>query len=154
MTPLMSFWPKIYDKIFDQIKLIEHRRTFPKDCTHAYMYISSPVKAVCGIVYFGKIHSLLDWKTLYSNETDIIKRIDDYSSYRYGAEITGFQKIKPITLADLRNNVTNFVAPQSYCLLENNDALENYIKKSTVLVGDKVKNDLTEIYPEHICKQY
>lgn len=154
MTPLMSFWPEIYDKIFDQIKLIEYRRTFPKDCTHAYMYISSPVKAVCGIVYFGKIHSLADWKTQYSHELDIIKRIDDYSSYRYGAEIIGFQKIKPIALADLRNNVPRFVTPQSYCLLENNNELNDYIKKNTVLVGDKIENTLTGIYPEHICKQY
>ena len=154
MTPLMSFWPEIYDKIFDQIKLIEYRRTFPKDCTHAYMYISSPVKAICGIVYFGKIHSLSDWKTRYSNERDIMERIDNYSSYRYGAEIIGIQKIKPITLANLRNNVPNFAAPQSYCLLENNKSLESYIKKNTVLVGDKIKNNLKEIYPEHICKQY
>ncbi len=118
------------------------------------MYISSPVKAICAVLYFGEIHNLADWKNQYLNEPHIIKRINNYSSYRYGAEIVGFQKIEPITLLDLRNNVPKFVAPHSYCLLENNSKLEDYIKKNTNLDGDKIENNLTGIYPEHICKQY
>lgn len=155
MTPLMSFWPEIYDKIFDQIKLIEYRRTFPKDCTFAYMYISKPTKAICGIIYFGKIHSVSDWRNQYSEDSDIIRRIDEFSkSARYGAEIISVQKIKPIHLDDLRANVEGFVAPQSYVLLENNKILADYITNNIILIGDKTENDLTDIFPEHICKRY
>ena len=154
MTPLMSFWPEIYDKIFGQIKLIEYRRNFPKDCTYAYMYVSKPVKAICGIIYFGKIYNLSDWQSQYSENPDILKRINDYSSYRYGAEILGFQKIEPISLENLRTNVEGFTAPQSYLLLENNKPLSDYISKTVVFVGTEIKNDLTDIFPEHICKRY
>lgn len=154
MIPVMSFWPSIYDRILDQEKLIEYRRTFPKDCTHAYMYISKPVKAICAIIYFGKKHSLSDWAEEYASNEIISKRIADYShNYKYGMEIIGVQKIKPITLEDLRINVPNFVAPQSYVLLENNTTLANYINSNITFIGEKIVNDLTNIFPEHICKK-
>ncbi|NME94426.1 hypothetical protein HF847_00155 [Clostridium cochlearium] len=155
MTPLMSFWPSIYEKISNQIKLIEYRRTFPKDCKFAYMYVSKPVKAVCGILYFGEKHTLSDWKEKYSNSLEISTRIDEYlENYRYGMEIKGFQKIQPITLDDLRKNVPRFVAPQSYLLLENNKNLADYLERNIVLVGEKIENDFSNAYPEHVCKRY
>ena len=157
MTPVMSFWPKIYDKIVGQIKLIEYRRIFPKDCKMAYMYISKPVKAICAIVYFGKIHSLVDWKQEFIDYPEVQLRIKDSlenENYRYGAEISAIQKIKPISLNELRENIPNFVAPQSYLLLENNIPLKNYIKKHTLYVGKLIENDLSFIYPEHVCRRY
>lgn len=155
MTPIMSFWPSIYDKIQNQIKLIEYRRTFPNDCTYAYMYITKPVKAIGGIVYFEKKHDLEDWKKQYSNNPIISERINSYiQSYRYGMEIIGFQKIKPITLDELRKNVEGFTAPQSYLLLENNKKLSDYVKNNTVKLGSFIENDLSNIFPEHICKRY
>ncbi len=154
MIPIMSFWPCIYEKIIAQKKLIEYRRTFPKDCDYAYMYVSKPVKAICAIIYFGKKHALEDWKTEYASNIEVTKRILDYSqNYRYGAEIIGIQKIQPITLKELRDNVTNFVAPQSYVLLENNELLSNYVKSNTIIIDDKIINNLNDIFPEHICKK-
>lgn len=153
----MSFWPSIYNKISNQEKLIEYRRNFPKDCEYAYMYISKPVKAICGIIYFGKIHSLYDWQQEFISSKDvqlrIIKYIED-ENYRYGAEIKGIQQIEPITLEELRNNVPNFVAPQSYFLLNNNLPLKQYIEKHTKFLGLEIKNNLHAIFPEHVCKNY
>lgn len=157
MAPVMSFWPKIYDKIVDQIKLVEYRRIFPKDCKMAYMYISKPVKAICAIIYFGKIHSLYDWQQEFIDYPEIqlrIKRSLKKENYRYGAEISAIQKIKPISLEELRNSVPNFVAPQSYLLLENNYELKKYIERNTLCTGQLIKNDLMSIFPEHICKRY
>lgn len=154
MIPVMSFWPRIYNRILNQEKLIEYRRTFPKNCTHAYMYISKPVKAICAIVYFGKKHTLSDWAVEYASDEIVSKRIADYSpNYRYGMEIISVQKIKPITLEDLRINVPNFVAPQSYVLLENNEALATYINNNLEFIEEKIVNDLSNIFPEHICKK-
>lgn len=157
MTPVMSFWPKIYDKITSQTKLIEYRRRFPKDCTMAYMYISKPIKAICAIIYFGKIHSLDDWKNEFSDYPDVQLRIKESletENYRYGAEISAIQIIEPISLNELKENIPNFVAPQSYLLLENNNKLKEYIERHTSYVGDLIKNDLESIYPEHVCKRY
>lgn len=155
MTCVMSFWPSVFENISNQTKIIEYRRSFPKNCQFAYMYVSKPVKSICGIVYFGNKHSLSDWRNEYSNYPKIINRIDSYlEKYKYGTEILAFQKIRPITLEELRNNVPGFVAPQSYFLLQNNRELKNYIEKNLVLIGNKINNDLTNIYPEHICKTY
>lgn len=155
MTVLMSFWPEIYNKISNQIKIIEYRRRFPKNCSYALMYVSKPIKAICGIIYFGKQHNLNDWKIEYLNNSDVIERIIPYiEKYNYGTEILGFQKIKPISLDELRENVPNFVAPQSYILLENNSILKKYIYDNIIYIDEKKENHLIDIFPEHICKEY
>lgn len=152
----MSFWPSIHDKIASQIKLIEYRRVFPKDCTYAYMYISKPVKAICGIVYFTKKHSIYDWKDEYSHSKEILSRINHTldNGAKYAMEIGAYQKIEPITLDELRENVEDFVAPQSYLLLENNIELSEFIQRKTVKIGKLIENNLSNIFPEHICKRY
>lgn len=48
---LLSFKPEVYDKIKAGVKIFEHRRNFPNEPIMAYMYVSSPIKAVTGIVY-------------------------------------------------------------------------------------------------------
>lgn len=155
MTPVMSFWPSIYKKIANKEKLIEYRRRFPKDCKYAYMYISKPVKAICGIIYFGDLHDLNDWQKEYEFDSYTLDKINNYLlKYQYGREIEGFQKIKPIYLDDLRKNIKGFVAPQSYLLLENNKELSDYISKNIICIGDKLENKLDNIFPEHICKEY
>lgn len=155
MVPVMSFWPKIFKRITDQKKLLEYRRVFPKDCSYAYMYISKPVKAICAIVYFGKKHSLDDWRQEYKNNTEVMERIDNYSdSYKYAMEIESVQLIEPISLDELRENVPSFTAPQSYVLLENNKELESYIKSNTKKKGDLIVNDLSTLLPDNICLRY
>lgn len=155
MVPLMSFWPRVFNNIVSQKKLLEYRRTFPKDCTYAYMYISKPVKAVCGIIYFGEKYSIEDWKKIYSSDETIMKRIEQYSkSYRYAMEIKAIQKIKPITLEKLRQNVEGFTAPQSYLLLENNVKLKEYLMNETKIEGELIENDLENLLPEHVCLNY
>lgn len=48
---LLSFRPDVYEKIKSGLKIFEHRRNFPDEPIMAYMYVSSPVKAITGIVY-------------------------------------------------------------------------------------------------------
>lgn len=152
MVPLMSFWPSVYKRILNQEKLIEYRRRFPKDCKYAYMYISKPVKAICGIIYFGRMHSLEDWAREFKDDPQIMSRIQEYSdSYNFGMEIVAIQKINPISLDELRKNITGFTAPQSYLLLENNEKLKHYIESHVQYNGEKIVNDLENIFPKHIC---
>ena len=58
---LLSFRPDVYEKIKSGVKIFEHRRNFPDEPIMAYMYVSSPVKAITGVVYLGKRHCLSDW---------------------------------------------------------------------------------------------
>jgi hypothetical protein len=151
-VPVMSFWPSVYDRICNQTKLLEYRRRFPENCKYAYMYISSPVKAICGIVFFGEKHDLLDWKKEYSHDTELIEKIDIYlKNYRYAYEIKAIQRIQPITLEELRMSNVGFVAPQSYLLLNNFPKLANYIKSKEEFIDEIIINDLDNLLPNNIC---
>ena len=155
MTPILSFWPSVYDKILKQEKILEYRRRFPKNCTYAYMYITKPVKAIVAIIYFKRMHSLIDWLEIYTEDHITTTRIKKFlQKYQYAMEIESIQKIQPITLDMLRNNIPNFTAPQSYILLENNISLKYYIEKNTIPVGNRIYNKHYNIYPNHICKEY
>lgn len=151
-VPVMSFWPNVYDRICNQTKLLEYRRRFPNNCKYAYMYISSPVKAICGIVFFGEKYDLEDWKKEYSHDIELSKKIDEYlKNYRYAYEIKAVQKIKPITLEELRINNEGFVAPQSYLLLNNFPNLANYIKSKEEFIDEIITNNLEDLLPNNIC---
>ncbi|WCG06112.1 hypothetical protein PML89_09755 (plasmid) [Vagococcus lutrae] len=155
MVLVMSFWPSIYSKIENQVKLVEYRRVFPKNCKYAYMYVSKPVKAICAIIYFGEMHSLEDWKEEYILNSEVSDRINSFSSnYKYAMEIQKIQKINPISLETLRENVPGFTAPQSYLLLENNKLLSDYIENNVKFLGEPIINNLENILPDHICRRY
>lgn len=155
MTPILSFWPSVYDKILKQEKILEYRRRFPKNCTYAYMYITKPVQAIVAIIYFKQMHSLMDWLKIYAEDHITTTRIKKFlQKYHYAMEIESIQKIQPITLDMLRKNIPNFTAPQSYILLENNISLKYYIEKNTISVGNRIYNKHYNIYPNHICKEY
>ena len=93
----------------------------------AYMYVSSPVKAITGIVYLDKRHCLSDWLEEYKEDSNAIARIKEYMEtyhYRYAMEIAKFQETSKISLDDLRKNVLGFVAPQMYIYLDGTELLE------------------------------
>ena len=83
--PLMSFWPQVFERILSGEKLLEYRRVFPKNCKCAFIYVSSPVKAICGIIYFDDVYHLDDLIGKFDKKTD--KRINNYAnSIKYANE--------------------------------------------------------------------
>jgi hypothetical protein len=149
--PLMSFWPQVYNKILDGEKLLEYRRVFPKNCKCAFMYISTPVKAISGIIYFDDILHLDNLIGQFDEQTET--RINNYlDKYHYAGTIKAIQKINPITLDELRNGVPNFTVPQSYLYIDNYPALKDFIFKNLILDGDIITNNLEDILPDKLCK--
>lgn len=149
--PLMSFWPKVFERILSGEKLLEYRRVFPKNCKCAFVYVSSPVKAICGIIYFDEVYHLDDLIGKFDKKTD--NRINNYlDKYHYAGTIKAIQKIQPITLNELRNGVTNFTAPQSYLYLDNYSELKKYIYNNIVLDGDVIINNLEKLFPDKLCR--
>ena len=53
---LLSFKPNVYKKIYEGVKIFEHRRNFPNEPIMAYMYVSKPVRAITGIAYLSNRH--------------------------------------------------------------------------------------------------
>lgn len=122
---LLSFKPEVHEKIKNGVKIYEHRRNFPDEPIMAYMYVSSPVKAITGIVYLDNRHDLSQWKKDYAYNQETVTRIEKYEeSYRYALEILEFQETSKISLNELRKNVAGFVAPQMYFYLDNTELLQ------------------------------
>ena len=148
---LLSFRPEVYDKIKAGVKIFEHRRNFPDEPIMAYMYVSSPVKAITGIVYLGKRHLLSDWKEEFKYDKDAVDRIEEYEkSYRYVMEILEFQETSEISLDELRKNAPGFVAPQMYVYLNNTD-LGQYIEKVIEYREVNIKHNFDKINENLIC---
>ena len=99
---LLSFKPEVYEKIKSGKKKFEHRRNFPDESVMAYMYVSSPVKAITGIVYLGKRHCLFDWLGQFTrNYTQTVKRAAD-NKRRYAP---GEGSIPPVLLSGVSKGV-------------------------------------------------
>lgn len=58
---VLSFKPSVYERIKAGEKIFEYRRTFPDDEIIAYMYVSTPIKKVMGILELGRRISLDEW---------------------------------------------------------------------------------------------
>lgn len=109
------------------MKIFEHRRNFPDEPIMAYMYVSSPVKAITGVVYLGKRHCLSDWMEDYKEDGNAVTRIKEYIEkyyYRYAMEIDRFQETSQISLDDLRKNVPGFVQEKYISEVESGKYIE------------------------------
>ena len=163
---LLSFRPDVYEKIKSGLKIFEHRRNFPDEPIMAYMYVSSPVKAITGIVYLDKRHCLSDWLEEYKEDSNAIARIKEYKEdsnaiarikeymetyhYRYAMEIAKFQETSKISLDDLRKNVPGFVAPQMYIYLDGTELLE-YIESNLKMIDLQVEHSFERIEACQVC---
>lgn len=149
---LLSFKPNVYEKIYNGIKIFEHRRNFPDEPIMAYMYVSKPVRAITGIVYLSNRHVISEWKEEFKEDAKAVERIEGYEkSYRYAMEILEFQETTEIGLDDLKRDIPNFVAPQSYIYLDNNPSLLEYIENKLQYKDVNVKNDFSVITSDQVC---
>lgn len=88
---LSSFKPEVYDKIKAEVKIFKHKRNFQDEPIMAYMYMSTPIKAITGIVYLRKRHLLSEWKEKLKYDKDAVARIEKYEkSYLYVIKIDEF----------------------------------------------------------------
>lgn len=77
-TMLLSFKPYVYEKIASGEKIFEHRRNFPDGPLKVYMYVSSLVCTIKGILYLGKRHRLADWKEEFAYDQDAVASVDEF----------------------------------------------------------------------------
>jgi predicted transcriptional regulator len=115
---LLSMQPSWYELCVAGIKIYEYRKNFPDEDIIAYIYVSSPEKAIKGIMYFGDRIVLEDWKEKYKSRPAVIRRIDKYLERNgYAVPIKRIDILDSISLVDIKENVKGFVAPQMYYFL-------------------------------------
>lgn len=151
-TMLLSFKPQVYKKLLSGEKIYEHRKVFPNEPIKAYLYVSTPVCSITGILYLGKRHEIEEWKKEYAYDSAAVERIDDYlKTQRYAMEIEEFQETNAISLKQLREDMDKFVVPQMYYYLDGVPLL-SYLQKNIEPTGMSIKHDFKNIDSDDICK--
>lgn len=151
-TMLLSFKPHVYERIKSGEKIFEHRRSFPNEPIKAYMYVSSPVCAVTGILYLGKRHNLVDWRNEFVDDCEAVQRIENYmKKVNYAMEIECFQETTQIPLERLRRENEKFVCPQMYYYLDGTSLLD-YIEKNLEEKEILLNHSFDKITSEMVCR--
>ena len=153
---LLSMQPFWKDKIMSGDKIYEYRSRFPKEEIMAYLYVSSPVCAITGILYLGEYQLLAEWKEKYHNNSEVLKRILDYESRKnkMAMPVLSYQDTTALTRKELDKNIKKFVVPQSYYYLTDDMELTKYIIDNIQLIGDLAENDFSAENPIEICRTY
>lgn len=150
---LLSFNPYWYKKIRTGEKIFEYRTNFPNEEILAYMYVSSPVKQIVGIIHLGKRINLEDWEEQYIDNQEVIARIKHYMIKRkYVMPILSYQHTKGINLDELRSEFPNFVCPQMYYYLDTRIELLEYLQSHLILEDDKIINSFEKVNDDDICR--
>jgi len=119
---LMSIRPKFFDRIVERQKLVEYRKVSPKNQGYIFLYVSSPIKKICGIIEIEEV--LTDDVDLIWESTKNYSGISKAEFYSYvglnkkisALFIKSYIPIVPITPNDI---IENFIAPQNYKFIKN-----------------------------------
>lgn len=151
-TMLLSLREDVYKKVLSGEKIYEHRKVFPDEPVKAYIYVSAPMKSICGIMYLSNKTSLLDWREQYKNDEEAVKRIDAYlPQHKFGMEINRFENTNAIPLEQLRHDLSKFIVPQMYYFIEDSELL-TYLEKNLVPDDKVVTHTYDGITSDKICK--
>lgn len=151
-TMLLSFKANVYKRVVSGEKIYEHRKVFPDEPVLAYLYVSTPVKAIVGIMKLKHKTNIENWKTKYSYDPATITRIEDYlKHYKFAMEIAEFQETNSISLDRLRSDLPKFVVPQMYYYIDGSELLD-YLEKNLNPIGEKIVHDFSNITSDLICQ--
>ncbi len=127
---LLSFRPEFFRPLLYNIKKYEYRKRFCEEPTTAYLYLSSPVKEIVGIVEFGTPLKLEEELKKYNLDTFIRRRIKGFidKKIKYAIPIESLKLYKePISLHKLKEIDPKFTAPQCYLNIENKKKIMEYL---------------------------
>lgn len=152
---LLSMQPKWFNMLVSGRKLYEYRKHFPNERIRAYIYVSSPVKAVQAIIEFGTRIELssLENSNSYSH---IKKGVAHYiKNNNYAVPVLKIYRTPKIELEELRDAIEGFVVPQMYYILKDNTKLTNFLHSKTdknlILFLD---NTCREVLTDDLCRVY
>lgn len=151
-TMLLSFKADVFKRVLSGEKIYEHRKVFPDEPIKAYLYVSTPIKAIKGVMHLNNKTAIESWKQQYSYDEDALRRIDKYlQQHKYAMEISDFQNTTEIPLQKLREDVPGFVVPQMYYFIDDSFLLE-YLKENLKAEGKIITHDFRDVPSSQICK--
>ena len=151
-TILLSLKYDVFKRVLSGEKIFEHRKVFPNEPVKAYIYVSAPMKSICGIMYLSNKTSLHKWKEQYKDDPECVKRIDEYLlNYKFAMQINKFKNTNSIPLSKLRDDLKKFVVPQMYYFIENSELLE-YLEINLKPDGLVIMHTYDNVTSNMICK--
>ncbi len=154
----LSFRPEFFRPILYGIKKYEYRKRFFKEPVIAYLYLSSPVREVIGIMELGQpllikeIINDIDKKTItYSR---LKKRLENNIQYAIPIKSLRLYK-KPISIEEIKKIESSFHVPQSYLNIFKFNNLYNYLKNQKLYPKEFI-NSHNELYMDNLgcsCKE-
>lgn len=148
----LSFRPEYFRPILYGIKKYEYRKRFCKEPVTAYLYLSSPVQEVVGIIEFLTPMITEELLSSYGKDKEIQRRLYRCleSNEHYIIPIESLQLFEnPIPIQDLKKINPKFFVPQCYCNLENQKDIFEYLK-SKPLMKREFKNNHSKVFEENL----
>lgn len=136
---LLSLQEEYFDAIKNGEKKFEYRKKFRKEPTKAFIYVSKTKKAILGLIDFGspifqqaeQIAQIAE-KEKKGSYHDIISYIGkDHNGY--AIPVQHFYSIPGLTLHEIQDKIPQFVAPQSYLLLQPDMPLRAILEEQEIL---------------------
>lgn len=154
----LSFRPEFFRPILYDIKKYEYRKRFCDEPTTAYLYLSSPIRKVIGIMELGKALHMDEIVSNYNKESAVYSRIIKCieGGEKYAVPIESLQLFKkPISIEKIKEIKNDFSVPQCYLNLENFKNVLDFLEKQPLLdIEFYNKHDI--IYEDNLamtCKE-
>lgn len=146
--------PEWFNMVVSGEKLYEYRKHFPEGKVRAYIYVSSPIKAIEGIFEFGERINLSDLRRKGCISQDMVSKIDHYlENNNYAVPVLKVYRTNKVDLNYIRNQVEGFIAPQMYYFLREDLKLTDFIHSKVQIMGQPIyENILEKISEDALCK--
>lgn len=130
---LLSLKEEYFDEIKSGKKRYEYRKRYVETPSVAYIYCSSPVQAIKGIVQFDApiVGTPEEISAISEEETGEGKLTAEYLKGRdkgYAIPVLSWTELPPITLQEIQFHFPNFAPPQSYYRLDNKPDLLQFLE--------------------------
>ena len=148
----LSFRPEYFRPILYGIKKYEYRKRFCKEPVIAYLYLSSPVQEVVGIVRLLKPLLTEELLNDYQNDNDIKNRLLRClkNKEHYIIPIESLQLFEnPVPICDLKTINPKFSVPQCYCDIQKQSEIYEYLK-SRPLMEKEFINDHSQVFKQNL----
>lgn len=154
----LSFRPEFFRPILYNIKKYEYRKRFCNEPVTAYLYLSSPIREVIGIMELGTPINTSMLIEKFDNKSSVYKRLNQNLNNKenFVIPIESLQLYKePIALEHIKEIEPNFFVPQSYLNIGKFSKLHSMLLNYP-MYEKEFNNDHSFLYEDNLgmsCKE-
>ena len=149
----LSFKPEFFRPILYGMKKYEYRKRFCKEETRAFLYLTSPVREVVGIIEFGAPVDIEGIMDTFSKKADVYRRLEAcmISGEKLAIPIISLRLCKkPIHISKIKSIDPSFTVPRSYLNIRKYKSVYEYLD-TRELYDPEFYNSHEAIYADNIA---